>query len=714
MDAVVKQSQSHGHIVHVVTNSALSVFRPSRTEWLRHELAPFPGRETMTLRLVVAAVIVTVISMALQVPFLAYSGFFIFFVTKDNHVLTTRLGFLMILSNIISSLTSEILFQFTFDHPELRVPAMAGLIFTAMFLARVFVLGPVGFAAGFSTALILTITERSPTTEALVRSQLWLFVAIVYPTILTVIINQILLPADPWPMFLRALIRRLDTTGSALERIIKAGNAGGQNDPALLELATRGSSPLFGLLAFAEAKDMQLKRRHGSFVAIITASEHVIMATASLALREPESITQNDILCVKALLIEINRLRSVIQEQSPILSNSAFDGTTPTLPQLRELRYAIRSFGDSLMRVTSTETISNLKQPKPRLFAADAFTNPTHIHFALKVTLAAMVCYIIYSALDWPGISTSFITCCFIAMENVGATFRRARLRLIGCGLGGSFAFMSLVFLVPYMESITSLVLLVAAGTAVAGWIAAGTDRISYVGVQAAFAFYLGIFQGFAPHTDFVMIRDRLVGIVLGIAVTSIVFRYVWPERASDKLRGTLARVLRKLSQLLLIPQITESVQVQQESVDKVYGEIANDLDNTLRLSELTVFEDDQMYEPETVSTFGLERLVFDTQGLYLMTTALLRKTKLEEWARLEKTTQQAEISLRISAAERLQNVAAFLERGKPTQSNGFEASFTQWKHTISQVAGNDRTRLVSRIAIQVGQLTQASNNVNS
>src|SRR6478672_4724322 len=50
--------------------------------------------------------------------------------------------------------------------------------------------------------------------------------------------------------------------------------------------------------------------------------------------------------------------------------------------------------------------------PKPKgsepdgrgLFVPDAFTNPAHVHFALKVTFAAMFCYIFYMAIDWSGI----------------------------------------------------------------------------------------------------------------------------------------------------------------------------------------------------------------------------------------------------------------------------------------------------------------------
>src|SRR6202034_4447545 len=61
-------------------------------------------------------------------------------------------------------------------------------------------------------------------------------------------------------------------------------------------------------------------------------------------------------------------------------------------------------------------------RPHKRLLGPDAFTNPAHVHFALKVTLAAMSCYIIYTGLDWPGIHTAFITCCFISLESIGAT----------------------------------------------------------------------------------------------------------------------------------------------------------------------------------------------------------------------------------------------------------------------------------------------------
>ena len=181
------------------------------------------------------------------------------------------------------------------------------------------------------------------------------------------------------------------------------------------------------------------------------------------------------------------------------------------------------------------------RKPKS-LFVPDAFTNLAHVQFALKVTLAAMFCYVLYSAIDWFGIHTAFITCVFIALESTEATFRKGILRTVGCILGGLLALFSIVFLIPHMETISSLVVLVACVSVIAGWVATGTERISYAGLQMAFAFYYSLFPGFegyAPDTDLTNVRNRVVGIMLGLIVTMVVFHYVWPERAADRSPST-------------------------------------------------------------------------------------------------------------------------------------------------------------------------------
>jgi multidrug resistance protein MdtO len=247
--------------------------------------------------------------------------------------------------------------------------------------------------------------------------------------------------------------------------------------------------------------------------------------------------------------------------------------------------------------------------PKPKsFFVPDAFTNPAHVHFALKVTFAAMFCYIFYMAIDWSGIHTAFITCTFIALESTGATLHKGLLRIGGCIIGGALALLTIVFLMPHMVTIASLVVVVACASAIAGWVATGTELISYAGLQIAFAFFYSVFQGYAPDTDLDNVRNRVVGILFGLVVTGLVFRYIWPERTIDRLRAALRQALRQLAGLLEISQPRTSIDDAKSEADGLTAEISKSLDEARHYVELTRFEEDS--DRERVSFGNLETIL--------------------------------------------------------------------------------------------------------
>jgi multidrug resistance protein MdtO len=692
--------------MNALSQTGLRISQPAWLTWLRRELAPFPGREPMTFRLVVTVMIVTVVSMALQIPQLAYSAFFVFFVTKENRVLTSLTGVIMICGATIATGLNLLLYSYTFDYPELRVPVMAGLIFSAMFLSRTFVIGPLGFVIGFFSALMQTLGENAPNTDALVRGQLWLWAAIVYPIALTVFINQILLPADPWRALVISLTIRLDAASAALDRVLKEGSAGGQTNRALLNLAVRGGTNMLGLLNFAEMKDPRLKLRHPFLVETVAAAAHLASAAAALEFRETQALSAEDLLCAQALLSDLGQLKTVLPETGRILPSRTSLPPRATLPQLRELQFAIESFRDSLVRGTSEFSSTTIVKTRKPLFSADAFTNPSNVRFALKVTLSAMICYLIYSALKWPGISTSFVTCCFVALGNTGATIYKSWLRFFGCLAGGSLGYLAIFFLIPNMVNLTSLVVLTVAGSALAGWIAGGSERIAYAGLQFAFAFYLSIFQGFEPETNLTIIRDRLFGILLGTIVSAIVFRYVWPEHAADQLRPTLARVLRNVSQLMRLPKPDIALDTDAKNVVSIHAALAKDLDSALVLSEQAGVENVVFHNPKGFAPVMLEHLTVHVQAMTLITTGLLRRTKLEEWQRLDKPAQSSESALRAAVSDYLQRTAALVESGRPIVPIELESACTKWNLAVADIQGNDRPRLVRRLVDQVCELS--------
>jgi multidrug resistance protein MdtO len=77
-----------------------------------------------------------------------------------------------------------------------------------------------------------------------------------------------------------------------------------------------------------------------------------------------------------------------------------------------------------------------------------------------------------------------------------------------------------------------------------------GSARISYAGVQIAFAFFVCVIQDFGPSWYFYTIRDRLVGILLGNIVITLVFLTVWPVRARAAMWTSLASALRTMADL--------------------------------------------------------------------------------------------------------------------------------------------------------------------
>ena len=292
--------------------------------------------------------------------------------------------------------------------------------------------------------------------------------------------------------------------------------------------------------------------------------------------------------------------------------------------------------------------------PKPKsFFVSDAFTNPAHVHFALKVTFAAMSCYIFYMAIDWSGIHTALITCTFIALESTGATLHKGVLRIGGCVIGGALALFTIVFLMPHMDTIASLVVVVACASAIAGWVATGSELISYTGLQIAFAFFYSIFQGYAPDTDLDNVRNRVVGILFGLVVTGLVFRYIWPERTIDRLRAALRQALRQLARLVEVPHPDVSIEKGKAEADTLIAETSKSFDQARRYIELTQFESEESSATDQVSTSKLENILVRAEEIFASAKSLVQGDERQDQTR---TALLSEITTEVQRLNKVPN----------------------------------------------------------
>jgi multidrug resistance protein MdtO len=179
------------------------------------------------------------------------------------------------------------------------------------------------------------------------------------------------------------------------------------------------------------------------------------------------------------------------------------------------------------------------------------------------------------------------------------------------------------MLLIPSMESITSLALLVAAGTAVAAWVTVGSPRISYAGVQIALAFYMCVIQGFAPTWYFYTIRDRLIGILLGNVVITLVFYYVWPVRAADEMWKGLGAALRAMARLATVGSHSDDQAEVLQRTGSLRAQASGDFATAQQWADDAAFELSGAAPERLAARERLQRAAADAQSVFLTQLAL-------------------------------------------------------------------------------------------
>jgi multidrug resistance protein MdtO len=232
------------------------------------------------------------------------------------------------------------------------------------------------------------------------------------------------------------------------------------------------------------------------------------------------------------------------------------DEETAGVPLLREIERTVSLIPQTFASRHTPEYLSLVDDlPRSSLFVPDAFVNPDHLRFALKGCLAASICYVIYNAIDWPGISTAVTTCLLTALSTIGSSHQKQILRILGAMFGGFVLGMgSQIFILPHLDSIGGFVLLFVAVTALAAWFMTSSPRLSYFGVQIAVAFYLINVSEFKMQTSLEVARDRVVGILFGLFAMWLIFDKLWGVPAARELKDTFLSNLRLLAQFAREP----------------------------------------------------------------------------------------------------------------------------------------------------------------
>lgn len=491
------------------------------------DLAYFPGRVAMAWRVAALCALMAMIAMIYGIPESAISCYLIIFVMKPDGVESMVMAIaITVLVSLVVGLVF-LLIHFTLEAAPLRMAALIISSFLFLYIGSASKLGPVGSIIALVIAFVMTLLSDIPMGEVATRGLLYAWLMAVSPMLLIIGFN-LFLGRAPQTLLRASLAERLFTVAEALRQPdatnmvkIRGLLQEGQNEHQQRALFVR----IFHLRPRTEAVWLE---------SAVKSSYRLLLATSALSPDAPENVR-----------IE---LAAYCREAAQAIAAGNL-AVTPHFT-IENAADEINEIRNALVALANADNGQDLTAPKSSFFTADALTNPVHQRFALKTTAAALICYLVYTALDWQDIHTAMITCYVAALGTTGETVHKLVLRIIGCLIGALMGVLAIIFIIPHLSDIGQLMALVFGCILLAAWVSCGNERIAYAGVQIGLAFLLTVLQGFGPSTDMGVALDRVLGILLGNLVVYLIFTRLWPVAIADAVRIHIRDALKGLTNL--------------------------------------------------------------------------------------------------------------------------------------------------------------------
>ncbi|WAL83899.1 FUSC family protein [Pandoraea sp. XJJ-1] len=534
-------------------------------------LAPFPGRAATATRVAIICVLTTLVATAYGTPEAALSAYVVFFLIRPDRVtsIVTSVAMLVLVSIVIGFVL--LVATLVLDNPMARVASIAGLSAVLLFITSASKLRPVGAIIAMIVGFALDKLGSVPLGEVATRALLYAWLMVAIPMGATVCV-QLAIGPSPRKLAGNELARRLriaarmlrdpDAPRDALDDCLSAGDE--QIGKWLKLSVLEGSSARADAAALRQA----------------TSATFAILVAADLVGREPAARLSATF--TEPLASSLERMARMLEAGGYPVDIAPADLALPPSDVLAPLaRVAVGHLSDAIKDFTTVvapaATPEAMPSTRSQFFLPDAFSNPDHIRYALKTTVAAMFCYLLYSLLDWPGIHTCFITVYIVSLGTTAETVEKLTLRIAGCIVGALAGTAMIVFVMPGLSTIAGLLSVVAIGAWLSAWIAFGSPRIGYAGFQVAFAFFLCVVQGPAPAFDLTIARDRTIGILLGNVVVCLIFTRVWPVSVAGRVDAALVE-LRQRWQALTAMSSPRLRRAQAASAIARRGALQNDV----------------------------------------------------------------------------------------------------------------------------------------
>jgi len=648
--------------------------------FLNEELSPYPGRGALVARTVVATTIMMIISLVFRLPYGAYGAIFAMTISRENPQATLNAAKTIVFAfafSVLYVLAGAMLFL---ADPTTRLVWVIGTFFLMFYALRV--VNNYTAAARFGYLLIITIPlwDEHISSGLRVENTLWAFGVISFASIIAALTELVYASLRPDDDLVQSTAERLAAIEDLLNCYIESRPVDARTEKNITGLALVGTSRLRRFLQRSDYPPHYAEQM-GAVVALVG---RLVDIAANLSQLKIDT-SDDDPLQIRELANKIAGVRAALV-QSRVPSPIDMEHTLYTVPLLQELDATVSLIpavfaGSQSLSAFAPQPASG--DPPSRIFVPDAFSNPEHMKFALRGCLAASLCYIIYNAKDWPGISTSVTTCFLTALSTIGSSHQKQILRIAGAIVGGLlFGIGAQIFILPYLESVTGFTLLFLAVTIPAVWVATSGPRLSYFGVQIVVAFYLINLSEFKVQTSLVLARDRVIGIFLGLLMMWLAFDRLWGSPAVLEMKKVFISNVRLLAQFAREP-VSKEMKLAIERSYSLRETINKNFDSIRNLGDSVLLE----FGPSRQEDLALRSRILELQpqlrALFLTRIALWKYRLQLPGFQLPPTVRAAQKQFDEESANLLDRMADRMENKDSVQQGDLEESFTRLERVI-------------------------------
>lgn len=164
--------------------------------------------------------------------------------------------------------------------------------------------------------------------------------------------------------------------------------------------------------------------------------------------------------------------------------------------------------------------------------------------YAIKTGLAVCFAVTILNVLQWESSVSAMISTFIVAQLTIGGSVRKGMLRMSGAFLGGALALFVILVITPNTSSLPPFALVIFVVMFFCAYAYTGPETSAYAGLQTGLAFVIVLVAGAKQETSLMPGIYRLVGVMLGTAISIGVETVLWPSHAYIDLRDRIRQTL--------------------------------------------------------------------------------------------------------------------------------------------------------------------------